>query len=332
MQKLTTTTRKNNSAMLKRNSKRNIQNIKRKMTLRGGAYASASAGKLSKNRFISYDHSFCEQQASLGCGRHALNNLLGGAVFSKDSKDSRYSKKIDINPQLLSTFNLSLKPQFPLNDYCEYMRQNVDNYPCQDDENYNIEVIQSVLAIMGYYVDTVDIRDGNCNARDKSDENFIGYIANNNSHWFAYKHIGDCKLKHIDSQECIQSKKNIPITQDNILKEAKLQRFKHLLRVSWAGVYMGVDNFKLSISEEQEEADFQLGLRLSKENNNTKKKTKTREEREEQEEAEFQKAIAQSEEQVKKNNTNREEQRIKEETYREDIRNIEEIMNTWTNK
>ena len=131
------------------------------------------------------NYTFFEKQENLGCGRHALNNLLGGKYFINE-----YDPKIDINnieelpgnqPIALQTICRYLKKLYSLMDYCP------------DSEYYDINILMFALALYGFvlndsnqydrrhpvlenrkldkYFDTVD------------EKNLIGFIIHFPDHW-----------------------------------------------------------------------------------------------------------------------------------------------------
>ena len=131
------------------------------------------------------NYTFFEKQENLGCGRHALNNLLGGKYFINE-----YDPKIDINnieelpgnqPIALQTICRYLKKLYSLMDYCP------------DSEYYDINILMFALALYGFvlndsnqydrrhpvlenrkldkYFDTVD------------EKNLIGFIIHFPGHW-----------------------------------------------------------------------------------------------------------------------------------------------------
>ena len=95
---------------------------------------------------------FIESQESLGCGRHALNNLLMNKVFTKGS----FGKALNIgNMFSADKKSLKVKLPIPLSEVCKYLTNNCDYFGadyCQDTENYDINVLKYALGIIGYYV------------------------------------------------------------------------------------------------------------------------------------------------------------------------------------
>jgi hypothetical protein len=95
---------------------------------------------------------YLEEQDSLGCGRHALNNFFGKKIFIKEAKP-----RLELNQ---TTFKrLGVKPyheNIPLQSICRYL----STFPhfddkgipleCPDNENYDVNVIQQAFGVLGY--------------------------------------------------------------------------------------------------------------------------------------------------------------------------------------
>ena len=131
------------------------------------------------------NNTFFEEQESLGCGRHALNNLLGGKYFINE-----YDPKIDIN----KIEELPGKQPIALQTICRYLKKLYSLMDdCPDDEYYDINTLMFALALYGFvlnvsnqydrrhpvlenrkldkYFDTVD------------EKNLIGFIIHFPGHW-----------------------------------------------------------------------------------------------------------------------------------------------------
>ena len=70
------------------------KNSHRRTPKRRGSFLQKGGEKLSP---LKLDETFWQAQESLGCGRHALNNLFGGKYFVKDNgeniEDATFSKQ-----------------------------------------------------------------------------------------------------------------------------------------------------------------------------------------------------------------------------------------------
>lgn len=127
---------------------------------------------------LPYSNTFLEPQesGSAGCGRHALNNMLGGKYYIR-SKSTEAYKKEELK-QLGETGPIDLKR---LCLYLATLRLNT-NY-CPENENYDIEVLQYALGIAGYDTDTIQ---PSALIDYDSKNTVIGYIINfGGAHWVA---------------------------------------------------------------------------------------------------------------------------------------------------
>jgi len=125
---------------------------------------------------------FYESQESLGCGRHALNNLLGGRYFQKEG---------DYNPDVLP---------ISLQGLCRTMgvilrSRGVGETECPSSEFYDVTVLAAGLNVLGFKASQNIIRDS-VYSRDDS----YGFIVNKQqgAHWVALRKEGD-RYRFIDS-------------------------------------------------------------------------------------------------------------------------------------
>jgi hypothetical protein len=157
---------------------------------------------------------FVERQESAGCGRHALNNLLGGVNFKKE-----YDPPLDIN-------NISQLPPGPvaLQTICRYLRKKlgvinpIDD--CPANEYYDQSVLEAGMRLFGYTskvgVDSnnrsirISTQNGKGKIMHRSDKvimddirslpkGYIGFTVHLPGHWTAIKKLPDNTFKYIDS-------------------------------------------------------------------------------------------------------------------------------------
>jgi len=130
------------------------------------------------------------QETGMGCGRFALNNLLGGQYFAKNGPD--------ITDELYNDIT-KMKVPISLDQLCKYYYkfqfENTDNFNelkkvlCPDYENYDVNILQIALKTLGYNVKSVhrnynrEFIDHEINL-DTENPNFIGFICNRGQgHW-----------------------------------------------------------------------------------------------------------------------------------------------------
>jgi len=137
---------------------------------------------------------FFEAQQSAGCGRHALNNLLGGQYFIKGKSPYTAYTKEDLKAGGKELSNENGK-QFELMRFCYYLKTliiinltgNMDNY-CQESENYDTNVLELALQVCGFNTDN---KTGSFNEEETDKTNLLGYIINyNGGHWVALQYNG----------------------------------------------------------------------------------------------------------------------------------------------
>ena len=129
------------------------------------------------------DPRFYETQESLGCGRHALNNLLGGRYFKKEG---------DYNPDVLP---------ISLQGLCRTMgvilrSRGVGETECPSSEFYDVSVLAAALNVLGFKA-SQNIPTDAVRSRDDS----YGFIVNKQegAHWVALRREPDGRYRFIDS-------------------------------------------------------------------------------------------------------------------------------------
>jgi hypothetical protein len=160
-----------------------------------------------------------QDPTSLGCGRHALNNLLGGLYFVKDTSE----EITDANIQDLSI-------PISVMSVCKYLvtkKAVLGSTPCPENENYEDSVIMASLRIIGYTATPLILEE----ILDSS----VGFIVNKNGdHWVAIRRTGaDYTL--IDSLEQSQPR---AITLDNIKDLAKNGTYRSIMKVEYQGSFI----------------------------------------------------------------------------------------------
>ena len=153
--------------------------------------------KISNRRFV-------EAQESLGCGRHALNNLLG---YTKFIKGPNNKKRINLKSytDLSGQIDIySLCSQYREEPYIQEIIQNspelADIYECSSSEYYSFFVLARTLKLIGYdevYPTSMNLDNFIKIYRDLQNWKII--IADyRNSHYRCAKHQ-DNKYIYIDS-------------------------------------------------------------------------------------------------------------------------------------
>ena len=162
------------------------------------------------------DPSFFETQYSLGCGRHALNNLFGGKYFLKNNdttspeyNDTKYTLQ---EAKLAGGKDLLISKPFFLSRFCKYLADiefiqptviNEDTY-CPENENYDVNVIEQALRYCGFPIDSLNIADDSF-INDGANNDLVGYIINyGRGHWVSLKYNkndieSDSKYEYFDS-------------------------------------------------------------------------------------------------------------------------------------
>ena len=171
------------------------------------------------------DNAKYETQQSLGCGRHALNNLFGTYYFTKDGDDINDS---NIDKFVANHGTLSLQK------LCNYLKikLSIREEYCPPNENYDLLVLKTAVNILGYETNTFKQKnDGSYDGLNEEDR--VGFLGNNGgAHWVAFRRISNDNYHYIDS--LIYPPDNRALTLDNI----KAHNFgKTLMEIKWNGKY-----------------------------------------------------------------------------------------------
>ena len=145
---------------------------------------------------LPYEASYLQPQESAGCGRHALNNLLGGTYFIKSDGPAYTLDEI-----IAAGRNLSIESPIDLQRVCKYLasKSKYDNaITCPDSENYLADVLSFALRAAGYDVHILyRHKDGKLPKIEGGD---TGYIFNYNySHWVALRKLPGGNLMYTNS-------------------------------------------------------------------------------------------------------------------------------------
>ena len=167
------------------------------------------------------DPTFFEKQdpKSLGCGRHALNNLLGGTYFIKDDSSEITDTTVQDLPIPISLMSL-----------CKYLttKKAVGGAtPCPENENYEDSVIMGALRVIGYSATPIIL--------EEISDTPVGFIANKNGdHWVAIRREGD-GYRLIDSLT-----KDAPstVSLEDIKKLAVDATYASLMKVEYQGSFI----------------------------------------------------------------------------------------------
>ena len=169
---------------------------------------------------------FFEPQQGDGCGRHALNNILGGTYFiagnTRDDDKTIKKKYGDMQP---NTLKLSKYEPFNLIAYCKYLQinargtsnaeyvevinkkpithKNGSPYCNYTSEYYDITLLILAMQLFGYNISPYNDKE----LYNIVSPTFIGFIVGTGGHWYVHKKI-DKRNKynhplfvHIDSKE-----------------------------------------------------------------------------------------------------------------------------------
>lgn len=185
-------------------------------------------GTLTRSK-LEFNEDYCEPQESLGCGRHALNNLLGGTYFVKEGQP--------ITDENITSFD---GKKISLQEVCKYLvrkaNKNGSTYkfltngePCPEDENYVDEVLSVGLGLLGYSAVPYILGD----SKYLNNKDFIGFLVNIPGHWIALRKDGENYIK-VDSLRC--GKKEV-LTLNDIHTEIGYN-YLSVLGVIFTGEYM----------------------------------------------------------------------------------------------
>ena len=161
---------------------------------------------------------FREKQEGAGCGRHALNNLLGNIYFIRGVFErDRFDITLEFN---------KICP-IPLNEFCKSLPLFASG-GCQSHENYDINVIQLALILYNY---DCNILQGDLIEKINKlelESNFIGFICNlNGGHYLAIKYYANNIYYIINSWGDIEQKNKDYIIQNYGTGNNKLIYFQN---------------------------------------------------------------------------------------------------------
>ena len=146
---------------------------------------------LQNKKLDKFDGTFGQQQEASGCGRHALNNLLGHAYFTgyKTGTDDTPYTLVELKDIISEESNKQLN----LHKLCKYLNIRESNItdmsektPCPIDENYNITVLMIALGLIGFEINNIfQLNEDNANnAPNIDDTNVFGLLINiGGAHW-----------------------------------------------------------------------------------------------------------------------------------------------------
>ena len=141
----------------------------------GGGPVSGTFSKLEGSRI-----EYVERQESLYCGKHALNNLLGGEYFTTSSGAEPYSREEAIRIGA----NLSLVNKFNLNRFCKLLAQtpglieDPGREPCPDNGDFASNLLVLALRISGFQAGYINIEKRYAAFKSDNTDNLLGYIVN----------------------------------------------------------------------------------------------------------------------------------------------------------
>jgi hypothetical protein len=195
------------------------------------------SGSNTKRNILTYDSNFFEVQDSLGCGRHALNNLLGGRYYIKElSPRSEYSD-----------FSQITRPPVSLQAICRLLlKQNPGTFThqCPDNEEYDINVLMAGLGVLGYSCSTKTSLDFN----KTPEQDFIGYIINlgplaqgGGAHWVALRFFkGNYYYKDSLNNTPDQIRQyKLPINEQSFNPDVK-KSIKQIIEIKFTGKFISI--------------------------------------------------------------------------------------------
>jgi hypothetical protein len=94
-------------------------------------------------------HGFFQPQRNLGCGRHALNNLLHGEYFIGPSANQT---PYDPFEAMKAGVHISIDKPFNLDRLCKFLQHQHGVYKnlCSSSENYDVNVLTKSLVFCGF--------------------------------------------------------------------------------------------------------------------------------------------------------------------------------------
>jgi hypothetical protein len=148
------------------------------------------------------DSTFFESQQSLGCGRHALNNLLGGRYFVKEGQ---YVP--GVNPIPLDGLCQSLKSSMQAINASKgevWNARRLAEAACQDSENYDQNTLKAGLNILGFHVEADKGRDVTDSSRTYG---FLINTARAGFHWVSLRKVNE-GYRYFDSMNAKHGRTN----------------------------------------------------------------------------------------------------------------------------
>jgi len=186
---------------------------------------------------LPYSETFLEPQesGSAGCGRHALNNMLGNRFFIR-SKSTEAYKKEELK-QIGETGPIDLRK------LCLYLSTlQLDSDYCPENENYDIEVLQYALGIAGYHTDTIQPSA----LVDYDTKNpVIGYIVNfGGAHWVAISKKNKYIYKNSLGNDTKLLDLNKTVTEEQLKALSEEEQMKKAIEASMAETGTGQGTIK----------------------------------------------------------------------------------------
>ena len=131
---------------------------------------------------LPYNEAYIQTNETPGCGRQALNNLLGGEYFSKSVDSAPYTlEELQAFRSTLSTRN-----KMDLQRVCKYVDVSAG---CPLNENYDASVLQTALNNAGFETRIL--------GSTFSAEGSLGYVVNyDNAHWVSLHKNGKFTYKN----------------------------------------------------------------------------------------------------------------------------------------
>jgi hypothetical protein len=186
-----------------------------------------------------YNSSFFEKQESLGCGRHALNNLLGRQYFVKEYTPPRAITEAEL-------LTLHTTPPISLQSLCRLLSTKYNLYGgCPSNENYNIHILQAALDVIGH--ESREIWDKTTNTFATTTPvtiNTLGYLINyGGGHYVSLRKESNNQFLYNDSMG--KSNESFP-TVDKYLTKYTDSRIYSILQIDNYTTYID-PNLKLGV-------------------------------------------------------------------------------------
>ena len=202
---------------------------------------SVDSASNNNTSFGSFDGTFHETQENQGCGRHALNNLLGGKFFTSPVSRSTFkdTKPYTLNELKIATEKLNPGDPIDLQKLCKYLNRlysvKYGEY-CDSSENYDQMILKTALELIGFDIAQAgkDSRFGNDAKKLTHDilkGDVTGIIINESgTHWTSVrKHEG--KIYYMESvREFYETKSKNEVINDKEL-DSILKRGRYAILV-----------------------------------------------------------------------------------------------------